>query len=274
MFRIKSYLGMVLVWIMVFIFTACGNTSVDIGKVTQNVATSPVAKVNLIVSAAASLKDAMNELKDVYNKEATNVNITYNFGSAGSLQQQIENGADVDLFISAAQKQMDALKDKELLEDETKKNLLGNSLVLIVPKDSELSVNFEELVGDKVKKLALGEPKSVPIGQYTEEVFSKLNIVEKVKVKSVYGKDVKEVLTWVETGNVDAGIVYETDAKVSQKVKKVAEAPEGSHRPIVYPASVIKASKNKEAARSYLNFLSGEKGKEVFEKYGFKFLVK
>jgi molybdate transport system substrate-binding protein len=270
----KSFLKVFLILAMLFTFSACGNTSFDTDKVTQNVETSPVVKVNLTVSAAASLKDAMNELKDVYIREAANVNIIYNFASAGSLQQQIENGADVDLFISAAQKQMDTLKDKGLLEDETNKNLLGNSLVLIVPKESALSVNFEELAGDKVKKLALGEPKSVPVGQYSDEVFRKLNIVEKVKEKSVYGKDVKEVLTWVETGNVDAGIVYETDAKVSQKVKKVAEAPEGSHKQIVYPASVIKASKNKEAAKSFLNFLSGEKGKAVFEKYGFKFLEK
>ena len=244
--RIKRFVGMMLVFVILFVFSGCGKTPVENGKVNPTNEPVPNKQVTLTVSAASSLKDAMNEIKDVYVKETSDVNITYNFGSAGSLQQQIENGAEVDVFVSSAQKQMDALKDKGLLEDETRKDLLGNNLVLIVPKDSALSVNFEELAGDKVKKLALGEPKSVPVGQYSEEVFSKLNISEKVKPKAVYGKDVKEVLTWVETGNVDAGIVYETDAKVSQKVKVVATAPTGSHKPIEYPASVIKSSKNKD----------------------------
>ena len=116
--------------------------------------------------------------------------------------------------------------------------------------------------------------KTVPCGQYAEEVLNKLGMFEKVKQKAVFGKDVKEILAWVETGNADAGVVYETDAKVSPKVKIVAIAPEGSHKPIVYPTAVIKSSKNIEASKEFLKFLSEQQSKTVFERYGFAFLNK
>lgn len=230
--------------------------------------------ISLTVSAAASLKDAMEEIKTAYAKEKPNVTITYNFGSSGSLQQQIEQGANVDVFISAATKQMDALKDKGLIINETDKNFLENKIVLVVPKDSAAVTDFKDLATDKVKKVGLGEPKSVPVGQYAEEMLTKLNLLDSIKPKVVYGKDVKEVLTWVETGNADAGIVYETDAKVSDKVKVAAKAPEGSTSPVYYPAAVIKASKNADAAKNFTDFLYSSKAKPVFEKYGFAFIVK
>jgi molybdate transport system substrate-binding protein len=231
--------------------------------------------ISLTVSAAASLKGSMEEIKQLYAKENPKVVINYNFGASGSLQQQIEQGADVDLFISAAVKQMNALQDKELIIDKTKKDLLGNKLVLVVPKDSQTTItDFKGLANDEFKKIALGEPKSVPAGQYAEEVLTKLNILESIKPKAVYGKDVKEVLTWVESGNADAGIVYETDAKSSDKVKKIAVAPAESHTPITYPAAIVKASKNADVAKGFLTFLSSDKAKVVFEKYGFDFIAK
>jgi molybdate transport system substrate-binding protein len=231
--------------------------------------------ISLTVSAAASLKGPMEEIKQLYAKENQKVIINYNFGSSGSLQQQIEQGADVDLFIPAATKQMNALQDKELIIDNTKKSLLGNKLVLVIPKDSQTTItDFKGLANDEFKKIALGEPKSVPAGQYAEEVFTKLNILESIKLKAVYGKDVKEVLTWVESGNADAGIVYESDAKSSDKVKTIAAAPAGSHTPIIYPAAIVKTSRNADVAKEFLTFLSGDKAKVVFEKYGFDFIAK
>ncbi len=267
MSRIKNLVGMVLLLLVVlFAFSACSKQPAEKSQET------PKSKVTLTVSAAASLKDAMDELKDIYAEETPDVNVTCTYASSGSLQKQIENGAGVDVFLSAANKQMDALEDKELLEDGTRKTLLGNDLVLVIPEDSSLVSSFEDLTKDTVKQIALGEPGTVPAGQYAEETFTKMNILDKIKTKAVYGKDVKEVLTWVETGNVDAGVVYLSDAITSQKVKQVAKAPEDSHKPIVYPASVIKASKHKEEAKAFLEFLSGAKAKSVFEKYGFKLL--
>lgn len=237
--------------------------------------TAPAQKVNLTVSAAASLKDAMEEVKANYAKENPNVTVTINFGASGTLEQQIEQGADVDVFMSAATKQIDQLKAKGLTMDDTIKNVLGNKLVLIVPSDSKANItDFSGVTGNSIKKLALGEAKSVPAGQYAEEVFKNLNILDQVKDKAVYGKDVKEVLTWVATGNADAGVVYETDAKTSDKVKVVAVAADGTHTPIVYPATVIKSTKNADASKAFMAYLSGPQAKVVFEKYGFTMLGK
>ncbi|MBM7865574.1 molybdate ABC transporter substrate-binding protein [Heliobacterium gestii] len=231
------------------------------------------APVNLTVSAAASLKDALTEIKDLYGKEKPNATISYNFGASGSLQQQIEQGAPADIFISAAPKQMDDLQAKNLIDTTTRKDLLENKVVLISAKDSAIT-GFSDLAGDKVKKLALGEPQSVPAGKYAQEVLTKLNLAEGVKEKTVLAKDVRQVLTYVETANAEAGIVYETDAKVSDKVKIVTRAPEGSHSPVLYPGAVIKDSKNAKEAGEFLKYLQGPAAKAVFEKYGFTVLSK
>ncbi|MBC2579731.1 molybdate ABC transporter substrate-binding protein [Clostridium sp. DJ247] len=263
--RFKSKLFLMLVLGITVISAGCGS-------VKQNSTTNPKDEkaITLTISAAASLKDSMEDIKKLYSQEKPNVTITYNFGASGTLQQQIEQGAPADVFISAATKQMDALKKKGLLIDDTNKNLLENNVVLIAPKDSSTIKDFNDLATDNVKKIALGEPKSVPVGQYAQDVLTSLKIADKVQPKAVLGKDVKEVLTWVETGNVDAGIVYETDAKVSNKVNIVATAPENSHKPVVYPVAVLKDSKNVEAAKEFTKFLSEDKAKAVFEKYGFK----
>lgn len=259
--NLKKAFVFILVLVLAAFFVACGQAGNGSNSVT------------LTISAAASLKDVMEEIKTVYSNEKPDVALTYNFGSSGSLQQQIEQGAEVDVFISAATKQMDALKDKGLILDETRKDFLENKIVLVVPSDSSDVTDFSDLSSDQVNKIGLGEPKSVPVGQYAEEVLTKLNILDLITSKVVYGKDVKEVLTWVETGNADAGIVYETDAKMSSKVKIVARAPEGSHKPVYYPSAVIKASKKTDAAKDFANFLYSNKAKPVFEKYGFVFIA-
>jgi molybdate transport system substrate-binding protein len=233
---------------------------------------SPVvaqANTRLLVSAAISLKDALEEVKPLYQRTKPNINITYNFGASGALQQQIENGAPVDIFVSAAQKQMDALASKALVLTDTRRNLLTNSLVLIVPKNSSGITSFRQLTDSKVKKIALGEPRSVPAGQYAEEVFKNLGILEQVRPKFVLGNNVRQVLTFVESGNADAGVVYTTDAKTSKQVKEVATAAENSHSPIVYPVAVLKSSKNSSAAKEYVQFLFDNQAKAVFQKYGF-----
>ncbi|MDP4180605.1 MAG: molybdate ABC transporter substrate-binding protein [Bacillota bacterium] len=262
-----------LILLLLFTLTmiACGQETIEKNSSGD---TSKDNKVSLTISAASSLKDAMEEIKKEYAKEKPSLNITYNFGSSGSLQQQIEKGAEVDIFISAAIKQMNALKDKGLIMEETQRNFLENKMVLIAPKNSSTITTFKDLSTDKIKKIGLGEPKSVPAGQYAEEVLTKLDILSSIKSKVVYGKDVKEVLTWVETENADAGMVYETDAKASDKVKVVAKAPDGSYKPIYYPAAVIKASKNPDEARSFINFLYSAKAKPLFEKYGFIYIEK
>ncbi|HEY9612114.1 molybdate ABC transporter substrate-binding protein [Allocoleopsis sp.] len=223
----------------------------------------------ILVSAAASLKEALEELKPLYKQTKPNVNVIYNFGSSGALQQQIENGAPADVFISAAKKQMDALQSKGLILNDTRRNLLTNKLVLIVPKNYSGITSFRHLTNSKVRKIAVGEPRSVPAGQYAEEVFRNLGISQQVKSKLVLGNNVRQVLSFVESGNADAGIVYATDAKISSLVKQVATAPANSHSPIIYPVAVLKSSKNAAAARDYVQFLSANRAGAVFQKYGF-----
>lgn len=229
------------------------------------------SETELLISAAASMTDVLKEISEAYSLVEPDVNLIYTFGGSGALQTQIEEGAPADIFISAAQKQMTALEEGGHILSETKKTLLVNKVVLIAPVNSEITISFfEELSRDDIKKLGLGDPSSVPVGQYSEEIFKSLSILDEVKEKSIYGSDVRTVLTWVESGEVDLGVVYSTDAIGSNKVKIVAEAPIGSHEEVSYPVAVIKDSKNIEEAKKLLDYLSSDKAAKIFEKYGFE----
>lgn len=228
------------------------------------------ANTTLLVSAAASLQDALKEIQPLFQQTQSNVKVNYNFGASGALQQQIEQGAPADVFFSAATKQMNALQDKNLILSDTRRNLLTNSLVLVVSNNSDLEIdNFEQLTNPNVKRIAVGEFRSVPVGQYSEELFQKLGVLAQIKPKLVFGNNVRNVLAAVESGNADAGIVYITDAKTSDKVRVVATAAENLHSPIVYPIAIISSSKNPDAAKEYIQFLTDKQARSVFEKYGF-----
>lgn len=233
---------------------------------------SPVpapSRANLLVSAAISLKDSLEATKPLYQRTKPNLDITYNFGASGALQQQIENGAPADIFFSAAQKQMDVLQQKGLILPGTRRNLVKNRLVLIVPRNSSGINNFRQLTNSQVKKIAVGEPRSVPAGQYAEEVLKNLGLLQQVRPKLVLANNVRQVLAFVESGNAQAGIVYATDAAISQRVKQVAVAPENLHSPIIYPVAVLKSSKNPAVARDYVQFLASDRARAIFQKYGF-----
>ncbi|MDJ0741774.1 MAG: molybdate ABC transporter substrate-binding protein [Xenococcaceae cyanobacterium MO_167.B27] len=227
----------------------------------------------LTVSAAASLKNVMEEIEPIYQQEHPETEIIYNFASSGSLQRQIEQGAPVDVFICAATDKMDALEKQGLLLTETRRDLLKNQMVLVTPASNSKSNlkldNFEDLTTKKTTAIALGEPKSVPAGKYAQEVLNSFKIADQVNSKAVYGKDVRQVLNYVATGNVDAGIVYRTDAKVSDNVQIVATAPENTHSPVIYPIGVIKDSDQPEAATELIEFLTSPEAQAVFEEYGF-----
>lgn len=246
-----------------FIISGCGNANTDDkAQTTQK---------EIYIVAAASMTDAVKEIGANYEKQHPDVKLVYNFGSSGALQSQIEQGAPADVFISAAQKQMDALEEKNLIDKSTRRDLLENKVVLIVPKDSSLALqDFADVAGDTVEKIALGEPKSVPVGQYSEEIFTNLNVLDKVKAKAVYASDVRQVLGWVETGEVDCGIVYATDAAISDKVKVLLTAPADTHKPVIYPAAMVSSSQNPEIAKDFLAFLNEDEQKAILEKYGFE----
>ena len=231
------------------------------------------AQITLTVSAAASLKDALADVESTYKKSHPNIDFANNYGSSGTLAAQIDQGAPVDLFISASSKPMDELEAKRLLVAGTRRNLLRNTLVLIAPLDSRLK-DFQGLAERSIHVIALGDPGSVPAGQYGNETLTALHLVDSLKAKFVLAKDVRQVLTYVETGNADAGLVYATDALISAKVRVVAVAPEWTHEAIVYPAAVVRGGHGEEAARRFEEYLSSQAADAVFMKRGFTVAAK
>jgi molybdate transport system substrate-binding protein len=230
---------------------------------------TPQQKHDLTVSAAISMKDALDQIASVYSAARPDTSLHFNLGASGTLQHQIEQGAPVDVFISASPDQMDALQAKDLLLAGTRKDVVKNEVVLIVPAGSAGVSSFQDLLQPSVKVVAIGEPATVPAGKYAAEVLTHLGLFDRIRAKVVLAKDVRQVLTYVDSGNADAGIVYRTDAMISQKVKIAAVAPANSHSPVIYPVAVLKASHDPAAAKEFVAFLVGPQGQAVFEKYGF-----
>jgi molybdate transport system substrate-binding protein len=226
------------------------------------------AQTTLTISAAASLKDALAETEAAYKQSHANVAFSNNFGSSGTLATQIDQGAPADVFLSAAAKPMDELEAKGLIVSGTRRNLLRNSLVLIAPLDSRLR-DFQSLADGSIRSIAVGDPASVPAGQYGRQTLIALHLLDKLNSKLVFAKDVRQVLTYVETGNADAGLVYATDTQASGKVRVVATAPDSSHDPIVYPAAVVKGTHSEEAARKFVEYLGSPAARAIFVKHGF-----
>ncbi|MDN9010988.1 molybdate ABC transporter substrate-binding protein [Brevibacillus laterosporus] len=231
---------------------------------------SPQAKTEIFVSAAASMTDVLQDVKKEYETKHPEITLTYNFGGSGKLAQQIEQGAPSDLFISASSKDMKTLKEKSLIIEDSQTELVTNEMVLIAPKESTISIDsFEKITPDTGKQFAIGEPSSVPVGRYTEEALTKLGLWEKMKPNMVYAKDVRQVLTYVESGNAELGVVYKSDALTSDKIKILATAKQDWHTPIVYPAALVKATQHQKEAQEFLTFLTTDFSKAAFEKYGF-----
>src|SRR5271154_2839959 len=188
---------------------------------------------------------------------------------SGTLARRIEQGAPVDVFFSAAEKQMDELAMQGLIVADTRRDLVGNALVLIAPAQASALHSFQDLSSPAVKTLALGETSTVPAGMYARQTLEHLGLFASLEKKVVYAKDVRAVLTYVETSNADAGMVYQTDANTSKKVRVIAVAPADSHDPILYPAAVLRDAKNSSGARAFMEFLQGPDARAVFQKYGF-----
>ncbi|WP_274308522.1 molybdate ABC transporter substrate-binding protein [Solibacillus daqui] len=260
-----------LLFLLVFMVACSNNEATD--QSSDNKETPSVSKstedVELIISAAASLKDSMDVIQHTYEEEHPEVTLKFNYGASGSLQQQISQGAPVDLFFSAAEDKFDLLVEQGNIAKEDGLDLLGNELVLVVPTGEQSIKDFEDLAKAEVDKISIGIPETVPAGKYARESLEKLGIWDTVESKVVYAKDVRQVLSYVETGNVKAGIVYKTDALVSDKVEIVASADPATHTPIIYPLGIIKNSKQYQAAREFYEYIQNEKTLKVFEEYGF-----
>lgn len=275
----KKVLALLLsVIICASITAACSSEKKDEKK------TEPTQQAEVVIFAAASMTETLSELGDHFQKEHPEIELTFNFDSSGTLKTQIQEGADCDLFISAAQKQMNALDitaDKEknpdgldCIDPDTRLDLLENKVALVVPEGNPKNIrSYEDLakrLNDGSVLLAMGNA-DVPVGQYTQKIFDYYKLDEEKLTEAgllTYGSNVKEVTTQVAEGAVDCGVIYQTDA-YSAGLDIVDTATEEMCGKVVYPAAVLKASKHPEAAKQFLEYLQGDQANEVFTKVGF-----
>ncbi len=225
----------------------------------------------ITVSAAASLQSAFRDIGKLYESR-TSARVNFNFGASGALQKQIESGAPVDIFASAGRPQMDALATQGLILPETRRDFARNTLVLVVPADRAPGItSFPDLVSAKVTRLAVGNPKTVPAGQYAQQSLIRLSLWQQLQPRLILAEDVRQVLDYVARGEVDAGIFYSSDVRTDEnRVRFVASAPVDSHDPILYPLAVVRASSRLDAARAFAETVMSEKGQGILEKHGFK----
>ena len=272
----KKTIAFLLAVMMLFALAACGND-----KAQAEVEAAEAEEITLYVFAAASMTETLDQIIELYKAEAPNVTIVPTYDSSGTLKTQIQEGAECDLFISAAQKQMnqlDAAVDAEggntdgldFVLSDSRVNMLENKVVLAVPDDNKADIqSFEDLGTDKLKLLCIGN-EDVPVGAYSEEILTTLGILDTLKAsnKLTYGSNVKEVTTQVKEGTVDAGIIYATDA-FSADLTVVAQADSALCRQVIYPAAVMKNTQHEEAARDFLAFLQSDAAMQVFQSVGF-----
>lgn len=231
-----------------------------------------VGAEEVTVSVAVSLKEAVEELGRGFMAARPGVTLRYNFGASGDLQKQIEAGAPIDLFLSAAQRQMDELEKRNLVVAGSRRAFARNVLTVIKPADSRIDIAKPvDLLEPRVGRIVIGSPKTVPTGQYAEESLRALGLWERLQPKLVFSENVRQALNYVARGEVDAGFVYTTDAAArAQGVKEAFRPPEDSYRPVVYPGAVVAASKQPALAQAFLDLLSGPQGRTVLSRFGFQ----
>lgn len=226
----------------------------------------------ITVFAAASLTDALTEIGAVHEK-ATGVRVRFNFAASNTLARQIEAGAPADVFFSADEVQMDALAGKGFIVKDTRKALLGNTLVIVTTPGGPAIAKAGDLAGPSIRRLSMGDPKAVPAGVYAKQHLEKLGLWESLQSKVVPAENVRAALAVVESGNAEAGIVYKTDAAISRKVKVVLEIPASEGPAIRYPVALVADSRHAAAAKKFLSYLAGEASGVVFAKRGFSLLT-
>jgi len=235
-------------------------------------AAGPALAQDVTLSVAISMKDAVEELGKGFMASRPGVTLRYNFGSSGELQKQIEGGAPVDLFISAAERQMDELVKKNLVAGQSPRIFARNVLVVIKPADSKVDITKPaDLVDAKVTKIVIGNPKTVPAGQYAEESLKALGIWDRLQPKLVFSENVRQALDYVARGEVEAGFVYTTDAATrAQQVKQAFRPAEDTYRPVVYPVAVVAGAKQAALAQAFLDLLVSRDGQATLARFGFQ----
>lgn len=231
-----------------------------------------VGAQEITLSVAVSLKDAVEELGRGFMAARPGVTLRYNFGASGDLQKQIEAGAPIDVFLSAAQRQMDELEKQNLIVSASRRAFARNVLTVVKPADSRIDIaKPADLLEARVARIVIGSPKTVPAGQYAEESLRALGLWERLGSKIVFSENVRQALDYVARGEVDAGFVYTTDAATrAQGVKEAFRPPDDSYRPIVYPGAVVAASKQPVLGQAFLDLLGSPQGRTVLSRFGFQ----
>jgi molybdate transport system substrate-binding protein len=223
----------------------------------------------ITVFAAASLTDSLKEIAATY-EQASGDKILFNLGASSTLARQIEAGAPADIFFSADEAKMDGLEKKGLIDNATRISRLGNSLVVVVAGDSSIKIQSAgDLTNVSINKIALADPAAVPAGIYAKAWLEKQQLWKVIEPKVIPTENVRAALAAVEAGNVEAGVVYKTDAGISQKVKLAYEVPSGDAPVISYPVALVKDSQQPEAAKKFLNYLDSAEAGDIFKKFGF-----
>jgi molybdate transport system substrate-binding protein len=233
------------------------------------------AQSELLVSGAISLREALQEIGTLFEQRHPDVKVLFNFGASGILQHQIERGAPVDVFISAGTKQMDDLQSKGLILDGTRRTLMANRLVLIKPSDLRFKLgSFTDLLKPEVKRIAIGNPRTVPAGEYAQEVLRSLKLWDGLQAKLILTENVRQALVYAVRGEVEAALVFATDAQsAAGQVQVVAIAPENSHTPVTYPIAVLKSSKLRAPASAFVEMALGSEGQQILGRHGFRLLL-
>jgi molybdate transport system substrate-binding protein len=243
-----------------------------VGLVAGLLAAPGASAQDVTLSVAVSLKEVTEELGRTFMTARPGVTLRYNFGASGDLQKQIEAGAPVDVFLSAAQRQMDELEKQNLIVGASRRAFARNALTVIKPADSRVDITKPaDLLEARVGRIVIGSPKSVPAGQYAEESLRALGLWDRLQPKLVFAENVRQALDYVARGEVDAGFVYTTDvASRAQGVKEAFRPPDDSYRPVIYPGAVVRASKQAAIAQAFLDLLSSPQGRSVLSRFGFQ----
>ncbi|ANU09704.1 molybdenum ABC transporter substrate-binding protein precursor [Planococcus antarcticus DSM 14505] len=236
------------------LMSGCGNTSANDDE--------------LLVSTASSLTEVMKRMEQEFHKVEPDIELSFNYGSSSKLRSQIEQGAPTDLFLSASEKDMELLEKQQLVESESVRPFAGNRLVLASGKEFPETTNFATVLLNTEETIAVGEPDSVPLGAYTKQEFESQKLWKPLEGRLVYAKDARQVVTYVESGNADLGIIYSSDAVISREIVGILEVP-WKMDSIIYPGAIVTASGNQQAASVFLDFVTGPKGQAILEQYGF-----
>jgi len=270
-FNKKLILAIAAILALVVFVSGCTDNSTTGDVVTDvNTDSGSDGVTTITVSAAASLTEAFTELETVFEEENPDINVNYNFAGSGTLRMQIEGGAPIDVFASASQSHMNILSNESLIVEESRKDFASNTVVLITPVDSTLNITGpEDLLSNDVETISIGNPETAPVGKYTVEALEQEGLWDKLQSKTLLADDVKQVLVYVERGEVDAGFVYSTDAATADEGTIEVKATIPTVTPISYPIAVVESSEHQTEAQTFVDFVTSDEGKAILQSYGF-----